>query len=235
MSNSSEKDLHKEHRKRVRANVSKNGFSQLEDHQLLELLLFYTIPRADTNETAHRLLKEFGSLSGVIKASSKSLTDIKDVGPESALYLNALGELTSRIFKQAKITKKFNNQEDIKEIVLSHYVDEPKEKILVLGFNEAMRFNFAEFIAEGDMSTADLDLNKLIKKIIYSDSSVVVLAHNHPNGITEPSHADVDATGVIAVMLRKLNIVLFDHMIVTDDSVYSMREDIRCTKIFDDK
>ena len=70
------KNVHEKHRKRVRENVLKNGFKQLGDHQLLELLLFYSIPRGDTNELAHKLLNEFGGLSGVIKASPEALTKV---------------------------------------------------------------------------------------------------------------------------------------------------------------
>ena len=64
-----EKNIHSGHRKRVKENVIKNGFSQLEEHRLLELLLFYSIPREDTNELAHRLIEEFGSLDEVFKSN----------------------------------------------------------------------------------------------------------------------------------------------------------------------
>ena len=85
--NSDEKNLHAGHRERVRENVINNGFSQLEDHRLLELLLFYSIPRGDTNEIAHTLLKEFGSLGGVISAPKEELIKICGVGENTAVFL----------------------------------------------------------------------------------------------------------------------------------------------------
>ncbi len=228
----SDKDLHAEHRKRVKANVMKNGFSQLEEHELLELLLFYSIPRANTNQTAHLLLNEFGSLSAVVKAPKTSLMKIKGVGKETALYLNSLGELTSRIFKQAKIKKKSYKYEDVIELAASYFINEPNERVLLLCFDSLMHFKTAEFVVDGNVSEITLELKKLVSAVIEADASVVVIAHNHPNGNPEPSLADFDATGAISVMLRKLDVVLLDHIIVAEGAVFSMRNDERSAKMF---
>jgi len=234
MSNqTTKKSIHDGHRERVRENVLKNGFEQLEDHRLLELLLFYSIPRGDTNELAHRLLNEFGSLSEIIKASPKKLTKVLGIGESSAIHLSAIGELCIRVQKEGAIKKTaYKNDQEITNLVKSHYLNETNERLLLVCFDSGMRLKHLEFISEGDTVSTDLDLKKVVSKVIECDASFVVLAHNHPEGKAYPSGADIDTTSSVSVMLRKLNVVLADHIILNSDSVYSMRADSRFTNIF---
>ena len=88
-----EKNIHSGHRKRVKANVIKNGFSQLEEHKLLELMLFYSIPREDTNELAHELINHFGSFEDVFKANVDQLKRVDGVGENTAVMIAAIGEI----------------------------------------------------------------------------------------------------------------------------------------------
>ena len=106
MSNqATKKNIHAGHRERVRENVLKNGFEQLEDHRLLELLLFYSIPREDTNEIAHRLLNEFGSFTEIVKATPKKLSEVQGVGKNSAIQIAAIGELYKRVIEEGAVKR----------------------------------------------------------------------------------------------------------------------------------
>ena len=230
MSNqTTKKSIHDGHRERVRENVLKNGFEQLEDHRLLELLLFYSIPRGDTNEIAHRLLNEFGTLSGVIKAPPKKVAKILGVGENSVVLLSAIGELCVRVSKErASKRTAYRTEEEIVELVTSHYLNETEEKFLLVCFDSGMKVRYSGFISEGDSIHTELDMKNFISKVIENDASIIVIAHNHPDGDTSPSGADISTTAAISVMMRKIGVVLYDHVILSQESYLSMRS----SKIF---
>lgn len=227
-------NVHKDHRKRVRKNVRENGFSQLEDHKLLELLLFYAIPQADTNELAHTLLNEFGSIDEMLKADINRLSKVKGVGEYTAVLISTVGEFYRRNAK-IKATKKpsYNNPEDLKKLAISILSAEDVEKVFVLCFDSACRLKKVAEVSSGDESSATLNVRKTVQAVIDSDATKAVLIHNHPVGTSQPSAADVDATRAICVMFRNLGFYLIDHIIVGEDSsAYSMYSDPRFTQLF---
>ena len=228
------KNLHSGHRKRVRAGVVKNGFSYLEDHQLLELLLFHAIPQADTNELAHRLLSEFGSLRDVFECDIHKLQRVSGVGENTAVMLSAMGETYKRIYK-SKPSKKiaYKTEEDYQELVVSRLSGETKEKVMLFCFNSARRLLNESVISEGDEVSAFINTRKIVQTVIDCDATFSILAHNHPMGSCEPSAGDIDSTRSVCVMLRRLGFILADHFIVgSDDSVYSMHSDPMFCKLF---
>ena len=232
-SQNTKKSVHAGHRERVRENVLKNGFEQLEDHRLLELLLFYSIPLEDTNELAHNLLNRFGSLAGVVKASPKELKKVSGVGDNTAVMLSSLGELCVRVLKEGNIKKTpYLNSSEIIELIKSHYINEPLERFLLLCFDSMMHLKFVEFISEGDTTKVEFDVKNLLGYVIDCDASLIVLAHNHPNGNPTPSGADIDTTFNISVTLRKIGVELIDHVIIGENSHYSMRNQSQYANLF---
>ena len=232
-SQNNKKSVHAGHRERVRENVLKNGFEQLEDHRLLELLLFYSIPREDTNELAHNLLNRFGSLAGVVKTSPKELKKVSGVGDNTAVMLSSLGELCVRVLKEGNIKKTpYLNSSEIIELIKSHYINEPLERFLLLCFDSMMHLKFVEFISEGDTTKVEFDVKNLLGYVIDCDASLIVLAHNHPNGNPTPSGADIDTTFNISVTLRKIGVELIDHVIIGENSHYSMRNQSQYANLF---
>lgn len=231
--NSVNKNIHAGHRKRVRENVISNGFSQLEDHKLLELLLFYSVPQGDTNETAHNLLEEFGSLNGVISASLAELLAVKGIGQSTAVYLNSISELVFRITtQQPKKSKFYKTTNDLVELARSLYVNVSTEKIYVLCFDSGMRLIKKTVVGEGDGCSSEISFRKTTEAVVSSNSSRVVLVHNHPYSNASPSGCDIDITRNVAVMLRKLESSLCDHIIIgCDGDYYALSEDERFNSV----
>ncbi len=228
------KNIHYGQRKRVKENVSKNGFSYLEDHKLLELLLFYSIPQADTNELAHQLITEFGSLDEVFKADINRLRKIKGVGENTAVMLATIGETFSRVSK-VKTNKKYvyKTEEDFKNLAISRLSNQMNEKVMIFCFDSAKRLRKEIVISEGNETTSSVDVRKAVQAVIDCDATSAILAHNHPNGTCEPSGSDIDSTRAVCVMFRKLGFMLADHIVVgTDDSAYSMRSDPMFSQLF---
>lgn len=229
-----EKNIHSGHRKRVKANVIKNGFSQLEEHRLLELLLFYSIPREDTNELAHRLIEEFGSLDEVFKTKIEQLKKVDGVGENTAVMIAAMGETFYRLSKGTASKKKvYKTGNDLKELAVSQLKNESVEKVVVMCFDSGKKLRKVETISEGDKVSSEIDMKKIIKLIVDSDSSFAVLAHNHPISAATPSVHDIDATRTVCVTLRKIGYALADHIIVGENGeAYSMHSDPRFTALF---
>lgn len=234
MSNqTTKKNVHDGHRKRVRENVLENGFKQLEDHRLLELLLFYSIPRGDLNELAHVLIDEFGDLAGVVNAPPKMLMKVLGVGENTAIQLSAIGELCTRVINSSVIKKTpYKTTAELVSLIKAQYINISNEKLLIACFDSSMRLKHIEFIAEGDSVRTSSEMKTIVSKILDHDPVFVVMAHNHPYGTALPSGADIDSTATLSVLLRKLDIILADHIIVNPNSYYSMREDTRYTSIF---
>lgn len=235
MSNqTTKKNVHAGHRERVRENVLKNGFEQLEDHRLLELLLFYSIPREDTNEIAHRLLNEFGSFSEIIKASPKKLAEVSGVGKNSAIQLAAIGELYTRVIKEGAVKRTpYRTIEELVALVRSQYLNEKNEKLLFICFDSAMRLKKIESFTEGDSVRTSAELKTALSKILENDPTFVIMAHNHPEGPALPSNTDVGSTMTVSTTLRNLGINLADHIIINRTAYFSMREDSRYKNLFD--
>ena len=229
-----EKNIHSGHRKRVKANVIKNGFSQLEEHKLLELMLFYSIPREDTNELAHKLINHFGSFEEVFKADIEQLKRVDGVGENTAIMIAATGETFNRISK-AKPPKKrvYKNTEDLKELAFSLLKGEKNEKVFLICFDAKKTLKRYTVISEGDEISSEINMKEVIKNLVDSDSSIAVLAHNHPTSSAEPSASDVDSTRMICVTLRKIGYALADHIIIGEnDDAYSMHLDPRFSSLF---
>ena len=228
------KNPHEEHRKRVKETVYNNGFSHMDDHQLLELLLFHSIPRSDTNELAHRLLDEFDSLDEIFNAEISRLEKIDGVGPVTAIMLTTVGETFRRVTK-AKGRRKLvcKTSEDFKKIAVAELSNVKNEKVVIFCFDSAKRLKKTVTISDGTKNTASIDVRKVVQAVIDTDATFAVIAHNHPESSCEPSASDVDSTRSICVMFRKLGFVLADHIIVGfDDSTYSMRSDPMFTQLF---
>ncbi len=93
-----DKELHKGHRGRLKARFLREGEDSFDDHQVLELLLFYAVPRLDTNPSAHRLMQRFGSFSAVLEADPKDLSSVEGVGANAAAFLAMIPQITRRYF-----------------------------------------------------------------------------------------------------------------------------------------
>ncbi len=229
-----EKNIHSGHRKRVKANVIKNGFSQLEEHKLLELMLFYSIPREDTNELAHKLINHFGSFEEIFKANIEQLKKVDGVGDNTAVLLASMGETFYRISKAKPPRKKvYKNTDDLKELSVALLQGEKTEKVILMCFDVKKTLKRYTIISEGDEFSSEINMKEIIKNLVDSDSSIAVLAHNHPTSSAEASAADIDSTRMVCVTLRKIGYALADHLIVGENGdAYSMHLDPRFSSLF---
>ena len=217
------KNVHENHRARVRETIRKTGVSNIPDINLLEYLLFYSIPRKDTNEIAHSLLDTFGSLNGVLNASYEQLLEVEGMGESSALLISLIPGISRRYIESAE-KKKINLSEpsDAMEYIKSKFFGEKKEVFYMLCLDALGNLINCSKLGEGNPETVVLDKRALLETAFRNNADTVVFAHNHPNGIAAPSKEDLNMTSDFSSLFKKVGIRLADHIIVGGSDVISL-------------
>lgn len=229
------KSVHDGHRERVRAEFRDGNFNEkTPPHKVLETLLFYTIPRGDTNEIAHRLIDRFGGFEAVFQADLKDLMSVKGVGEATALYLKLIGVTVKRSYEnQHKQIKRFESLDDVCKMMLQKYYGVNREMVSVACFEASGRFSGFYVIGEGDIAKVGISLRTLFEVVIESKAASVVLAHNHPTGKAVPSHEDLEATKQIRKALSDIGVVLIDHIIIDSDDYVSLKSSYQFAYLFE--
>lgn len=217
-------DLHKEHRKRVRKEFIEHGFSDsTPPHKILELLLFYSIPRKDTNEIAHRLLNEFGSFSGILEADISDLMKVKGIGESSAVLIKLILPILRRYqCEKTAPTEKFENMDQICDYVIKKHFGYKSEIFMVTSFDNEGQLIACDKVGEGDVSSVGVSIREVVQVVLKRNSACVVLSHNHTSGLALPSKADIEMTQSLKTTLQQMGVKLLDHIIVVDNDCVSM-------------
>lgn len=216
--------VHEGHRQRLKDRFLKSGLDDFEAHNVLELLLFYAIPQRDTNELAHRLLKQFGSLSAVFNAEFDELCKVKGVGRNVATLIKMIPDLSRRYLDDCdKKTVTLTTVDAIGEFIRPKFIGRKKEKIFLLCLDNKGSVVYGDFIIEGTINSAPMYTRNILEIVIRCSAVSVILAHNHPNGLAIPSNADFVATQTIYRALEVAKIKLIDHFIFAGSDYVSMR------------
>ena len=226
----SEKNLHTGHRARMLEKVLK-GKGELLEHELLEVILYSVIPRRNTNDIAHALIKTFGSIRGVFNATPEQLKTVKGVGDKVVAHIRVLSKVFS-VVEQTPLSKSYvKSFADIKELVLKVFNGEKEEKILVLFLSKQYRvISKAEFTDRKD-AKVEVDVSELVRLLSVFSPRYVILAHNHPSGRVLPSEKDDITTRKINMICDMHSASLVDHVIVAGEQVYSYYQERRLDKI----
>lgn len=216
--------LHDGHRQRVKRRFLAAGAEGMDDHQLLELLLFYAVPRQDTNETAHRLIKHFGSLQGVLHASPEELTAVEGVGESAALLLRLSGDIALRARCSSLPQKILNSPDRTGAYFMELLAGERREMLYQVCLDGKGKLLTCRCISRGTVAASPVQVRQVVENALYAGASSIILAHNHPSGVALPSQADVLVTRQIQEALAPLDICLADHIVVADGDYVSMAE-----------
>lgn len=212
-----EKELHEGHRRRMTDKYKTGGADICADHELLEMLLYYSIPRVNTNETAIRLLKTFGSMSAVLDASLRELTAVKGVGEKSARLIRLCGDIAARAEREGeKKRRRFADLDDIGEFLVAALDGLSRERVLVLLLSDNNELLACESMGEGSVNTTDVNIRQIMEYAILRKATKLVLAHNHPSGDLTPSDSDVTTTLQLHRACMSLEIELVEHILVAN-------------------
>ena len=217
---------HDGHREKMRRRFLSGGLEQFADHEALELLLYYAIPRRDTNPIAHALIDRYGSLSAVLAAPVEDLQKVEGIGESAAILL----KLVPRLCAKARLADAdrqeliLNTASRAGAYLLERFYGEQNEVIYQLCLDRKGKLLACKKLGEGSIASAALDVRKLVENAILHSASSVVLAHNHPSGIASPSHEDYAATDRARNALETIGVALADHIIVADGDFVSLAE-----------
>lgn len=216
--------VHDGHRARKKQQFLHRGADSFADHELLELALYYAIPRRDTNELAHRLLETFGSLQGVLNAPVEELQKVDGVGESAAVFLHLMPELLKRAQMTRPGERNLNSPEKCGSYFLRLLGGETREVLYQLCLDGKGKLLLCRQLSQGDMDSAALSVKQVVNNALACGASAVVLGHNHPSGVALPSEEDQAVTLRVRDALKTLDIRLLDHIVVADGDYVSMAQ-----------
>lgn len=218
-------NVHGGHRERLKNRFLKEGLEHFDEHQVLELLLFYCIPRQDTNPIAHALLEHFGSLSQVMEAPPSELKKVAGMGEASATFLSLLNAF-DRYYQvnRASSLVILNTLEQCGRYLMPFFYGRRNETVYLLCLDAKCKVLCCKEVGEGSVNSAAVPIRRVVEMALGANATSVVLAHNHPSGLAVPSNEDQLTTRQLAIALAAVDITLVDHMIMADDEFVSLRQ-----------
>jgi len=216
--------LHDGHRCRLKERFQNEGLDHFEKHQVLELLLFYCLPRQDTNPIAHKLLKQFKTVAGVLEASPAELKTVEGVGDSTAQFLHMIGEINRYCRIEEVEETKLTSIAQCSDYLIPYFDNKRNEVVFLLCLDAKCRVISCKMVGEGSVNSAGVPIRRIVEMALEEGATSVVLAHNHPSGIAVPSGEDKATTIRLARALSAVEITLADHVVVADKDAVSMAQ-----------
>lgn len=214
--------MHEGHRQRLRQTFLMQGADAFFDHQALELLLTYALPRRDTNALAHTLIDTFGSLQNVLNADVHDLMRIDGVGEQAAILLSLAGSLPRRFQQENPLGRRIATPADATGFCRSLFNAQRYETIYVVSLDKNLRVLYCDKLSSGTLTETAVYPRLVVESALRHGAHSLLLTHNHPSGDPRPSKADIDATLLILRALEPIGIKLHDHIIISRGDAYSM-------------
>ena len=216
------------HRKRLRERFEQSALDGFHDHEVLELLLTFVIPRRDVKPLAKELLDRFGSLAEVLDTPSASLQHVDGIGQQAATLIAAIPRLFDRYqtdrWNQDYRRKKVVTTDNAVERLRSELETERSEVFCILALNSKNELLATETIQKGSVNRTAVFPRLVVEAIVKHHATAVILAHNHPGGDPNPSAADRQLTRRLKKLLNDLDIHVHDHIIIAGPHYFSFAE-----------
>ena len=212
---------HVGHRERMRKRLAATSPAGFADHEILEMLLYYTYARGDTNEIAHALIEAFGSIEGILDTDPARLQTVLGVGQSCAVFLTLLGEISRRYLTQ-KVSggegerAVLDTPERLASYLALRFVGATRELAYALLLDNSMRPVDCFPISAGTVSGVSISVRDIAERAYTKKAAAVVLAHNHPGGVAVPSSEDIALTHRVGEALSLLGIPLVEHFVFSD-------------------
>lgn len=220
-----EQHEHAGHRERMRRRFDRNGLEGFAPHETLELLLFYAIPRRNVNPLAHRLIERFGSVDAVLRAPPEQLEQVPGIGHTAAQLLSLVLPL-ARYAQQEQRQERpvLANYRQAKEYCAHLFAGQVDEVLYVISLDAQSRVLRAAPVVRGTIDEITIYPRQVVSEALRQNAHAVVLAHNHPSGVAEPSEADLLTTEQLRDAFAHVDIALMDHMIYAEGECASIEQ-----------
>lgn len=202
-----------------------HGIESFEDHHVLEILLFYALPRVDVNPLAHRLLEQFGSLAAVFDAPPEELMKVPGVGRNTATLIKLIPQVARRyMISRASLIDILDTSEKAGKFLLPYFFGERDEVVYLVCLDAKCKVLNCRLMFRGSVNSASVSVRKIVETALAFNATSVILAHNHTSGIALPSREDQITTRQVEAALRAVDIKLADHIIVADEDFVSLAD-----------
>jgi DNA repair protein RadC len=212
------------HRNRLREKFLNFGRECLSEHELLELLLYSSIPRKNTNGIAHDLIEKFGSLRGVLSAEMDDLVTVPGVGPNCAFNIKLATEIGRHYFLTESNLKRFASVGEASEYIVNLLFEKREEHFYIFCLDMNLKLAGQQLLFKGSLDQVSVNIREIVQIALRYNAAYVILAHNHPSGSPNPSRADIHVTSEIMHALDPIGVKMVDHIITSGRSFYSFRQ-----------
>ncbi len=220
-------NIHAGHRDRLRKKFQKSGAEGLELHELYELLLFYCIPRRDTNALAHQLQEKFPTVRDLLEAGEEELCSVKGISENSAVLIRLISSLARYYYKDLASEETAGGLDTLTKqaaYLRAYFIGVKREQFYLLCLDHKWRAIHCEKMAEGGAGSVAVDCRRVAETALRHHAVRVIVAHNHPDGGLEFSNRDVETTNFIRNALGVLDIQLYDHLLFCGKEFISFRQ-----------
>lgn len=215
--------LHSGHRNRLRHRFLETGTNGFNEHELLELLLFYALPRVNTNEIAHELISRFGSLTAVLNADPEKIAEIKGLSSASAVFLNFIFDLCRKYSSSSASTSDFASEDDISEWICKYFSSVDSEICLLINISMKLELLGTVSFTTDSLLNGKTSPRELAEVAIRNKMHRVIIGLNHPDRPPVPDENDYKITNMLASTLVPLGIDISDCIVCGYGQTFSMR------------
>lgn len=216
-------NVHEGHRERLRNRFLETGFSGFQEHEILELLLFFVIPRVNTNVTAHMLIKKFGNIAAVMDADIESLMKVDKIGPNAALMIKFIRSLCRSYYLTVKPQLKFTSADDIENYFFEYFGNAESELCIIVNISPQMEIINVISYPESFPFCKESSSRMIAETALTNHFSRVIIGCYRTNPKSAPSDQDYASIHTLTKALRPLDIMIYDYIICGRKGTFSMR------------
>ncbi|HEX2939256.1 MAG TPA: DNA repair protein RadC [Ruminiclostridium sp.] len=233
-SNINDTQIHIGHRERLKRRFLAEGLDNFEPHAVLEMILFYSVPRRDTNPIAHNLLKYFGgSLINVFDAPIEELMKVDGIGKNTATLIKLFPEVCRRYLIEMHDTGNIvKSSKDAAKCFVPLFIGRTNEIVAVMCLDSKGKILFCNSIFEGSINAVAVGVRRFVEIAVRYAATDMIMSHNHPGGMAIPSEQDILVTQKVSDALKTVNISLLDHIIVSGNDWVSLAATQSVSSIF---
>lgn len=218
-------DENKGHRKRLRERFINANLEAFSKHEIIELLLTFTLPRRDTKPIAKDLIKQYGSVAGILDAPVEKLKKIDGIGEITPILIKFFKELLAYYLYEKDIKNRFlSSTEDVVSYFRTKMQGLPQEEFKAVYLSTKNKILDVETIAAGTVDHSVIYPREIIKKALNHNAKSIILVHNHPSGDPNPSEADKEITRKLKIICELMDINVYDHVIIGKNSYISFAQ-----------
>ena len=216
------------HRKRLRERFLRGGIKAFAPHEIIELILTFAIPQKDVKPLAKMLIDRFGSVSGILNAPPKLLMEQPGIKENSVTLLTLFTALNESLQEDEMLSGDLIANPLAAVRFLQSKIGRENREVLAMIFLDGSNHVLGCELHTGKLRKVSFYPQNIARGVLRNNATGVIVAHNHPSGVCQPSEADLAATGNLKAFLERLDLRLVDHLLITKLSHLSLLNRMGC-------